>query len=94
MCSPVWVRADIERLAAANGDAPDATPPPRALPLLGTSEVAALLGVNKSQVSRWRSKPPKSGPTFPDPVTRIAAGPLWDRREVQKFAQARKRAKA
>lgn len=92
VCSPVWVRADIEYLKEY-GESNGFTPPPKQLPLLGTSEVAKLLAVNKSQVSRWRSSPPKSGPKFPEPVAKIAAGPLWDRRAVQAFSRARKRAK-
>ncbi len=86
--SPVWVRADIVRLAKT-GDFNGATKPPAVPPLMGTAEVAVMLDVDKSQVARWRSRPNKHGPRFPEPVARIKAGPLWLRRDITAFKRAR-----
>jgi hypothetical protein len=48
--------------------------------LLGVAEVAELLGVSFQRVSELR---PKSG--FPGPVARLAAGPVWSRRSLERF---------
>jgi hypothetical protein len=86
--SPVWVRRDIERVRDT-GEIDGYTPPPDEAPLLGTAEAARMLAVDKSQIARWRARPTKSGPPFPEPVTRIKAGPLWKRADVEAFAAAR-----
>jgi hypothetical protein len=96
--SPVWVRADIEQLmthdAVELGPALTVfafTPPPDPPPLLGTAEVAAFLSIDKSQIARWRS-----GKTarveFPKPDAQIAAGPLWSRPTIERFAATRHKA--
>lgn len=54
------------------------------LPLLGTSEAAGFLGVNKSQVGRWV----RTG-VFPAPVVRLAAGPVWTADQIEAFAETR-----
>ena len=89
--SPVWVRADIERMRD-EGKVTKYVEPPDPPLLLGTSEVADLLDVGKSQVARWRSRPNKSGPTFPEPSVRIQAGPIWSRPDIERFARAREAA--
>lgn len=65
------------------------TMPPVEPPLLGTAEAAGLLTVDKSQIARWRNRPTKSGPAFPEPAVKIVAGPLWTRTAIQKFASQR-----
>lgn len=87
-CSPVWVRADIEAIAAGAPIESATTPPPDA-PLLGASDVADLVGVNKSQISRWRKDAPRKGPPLPPPATNIKAGDLWSRLDILEFNRAR-----
>jgi hypothetical protein len=82
--SPVWARAVIEALAQGRTIDPPVLPE-----LTGTSEAAKLLGVDKSQIGRWRTKPSKSGPVFPDPIVRIKAGPIWTRAAIEQFAEQR-----
>lgn len=96
-CSPVWIRADI--VAIANGAPPEsATPRPPEDLLLAASDVANLLGVNKSQISRWRKDPPRKGPPLPPPVVavgaahHIKAGALWSLPDILEFARARRQA--
>ncbi len=49
--------------------------------LMGTSEVAALLGVSRQRVQQL-SKTEQ----FPEPVARLAAGPIWEREDVERWA--------
>lgn len=83
--SPVWVRADIERLAE-DGTLSSFAHPPDPPQLMGTAEVAAFLGVDKSRVARWRNS---DRVKFPLPDTAIVAGPLWARSSIEAFAKAR-----
>lgn len=48
--------------------------------LLGTSEVAKVLGVSKQQIHALRKKD-----TFPKPLTILASTPIWDKREIEAF---------
>lgn len=48
--------------------------------ILGTSEVASVLGVSKQRIHALRKDP-----RFPLPFKTIAASPLWDKREVDQF---------
>jgi predicted DNA-binding transcriptional regulator AlpA len=48
--------------------------------ILGTSEVASVLGVSKQRIHALRKDP-----RFPTPFKTIAASPLWDKREVDLF---------
>lgn len=50
--------------------------------LMGTSEVAALLGVSRQRVQQL-SKTEQ----FPEPVARLAAGPIWEREDVERWAR-------
>jgi hypothetical protein len=91
--SPVWFRVDIEKFRD-NGLSTEGvtfTTPPRQMPLLGTLDFAALVGVDKSQIGRWRRSPTQRGPRVPEPATHIKAGPLYDRQAVLAFARARRR---
>lgn len=92
--SPVWVTVDIMRVrdeADRRGSVPDLDlskwpAPPDPPPLLGTAEVAAFMAVDKSRVARWRSNPKVD---FPRPSKTIAAGPLWSRPDIERFAHGR-----
>lgn len=91
--SPVWVRADIERLRDT-GSFEGYTEPPELSPLVSTSEAADILKVGKPQIARWRNRPNKRGPKFPEPATKIAAGPLWRRTDIEKWARKREQQKS
>lgn len=47
---------------------------------VGVAEVADILGVSKQRVSELRG-----GPGFPEPVTELAAGPVWRLSTLQRF---------
>ena len=49
--------------------------------LVGLAEVAELLNVSKRSASRYTHRP-----DFPEPVARLAAGPIWDAAEVEAWA--------
>lgn len=49
--------------------------------IIGTAEVAAILGCPKQQIYTLRKRK-----DFPQPIRTIAATPLWDSNEVSKFA--------
>lgn len=88
--TPVWLRADIERMketGRANGFAA----PPNPKPFMGTAEAAEALGVGRQQISRWRARPLRTGPPFPEPSVVLAAGPLWRREDIADFARKRER---
>lgn len=80
--TPVWHRRDVEALAA-DGDAVFTSEP---LDLVSTREAAELLGVDRSQIGRWRRK---TG--FPEPCAELRAGPLWWRADVEAFSPPRGR---
>lgn len=85
----VWERDIIERFArgeeVSNG---------RKLKLMGIKEAADYLGVDKSQIGRWR----RAG-AFPAPCldrydektepTGLRAGPLWWEKQIRAFKQVR-----
>ena len=48
--------------------------------ILGTSEVAEVLGVSKQRIHSLRQMK-----EFPDPVVQLASTPLWDRKDVVSF---------
>jgi hypothetical protein len=51
--------------------------------LMGTSEIAELLGV-----SRQRAAQLAASEGFPAPVVKLAAGPVWERQAVENWAVA------
>lgn len=53
--------------------------------LVGTKEVAALLGVSRQRVNRIAQT--HSG--FPRPVGRLAAGRVWKRKDILEWATKR-----
>lgn len=48
--------------------------------ILGTAEVAEVLGVSKQRVYSLRKMA-----EFPEPFLQLASTPLWDRHEVMEF---------
>ncbi len=52
--------------------------------LAGLAEVAELLGVPKRTAARYVQRP-----DFPDPVDRLAAGPIWRRADVEAWGKER-----
>lgn len=86
--TPIWLRTHVEQLASARaaGDGPPAYEPlPKPLPrIVGTAEAADILGVDKSQIGRW-----VRGGRFPEPLQRLAAGPIWERTTIVRFGRAR-----
>lgn len=54
-------------------------------PLAGLSEAADILGWSKQQVSVYL----KRG-QFPDPMQRLASGPIWTEQQINDFRDSRK----
>lgn len=52
--------------------------------LVGTAEIAQMLGVVRQYVHRLSQE----DPTFPQPVAELAAGRVWKRDDVEKWATA------
>ncbi len=50
--------------------------------LMGVAEVAKLLGVSSQRVSQLAAQE-----SFPEPLARLAAGPVWERTDVEKWAR-------
>ncbi len=48
--------------------------------ILGTSEVAEVLGVSKQRIASLRKDA-----DFPEPFLRLASTPLWAREDVESF---------
>ena len=55
--------------------------------LVGVSEIAGLLGRDGTPVSRQRASAITARRDFPEPVARLAAGPVWTRDSVRNFAE-------
>lgn len=55
--------------------------------LAGVSEVAELLGVSKQRVTQLKQRP-----DFPCPIARLAAGPVWEEKQILQFQKAWNRA--
>ncbi len=49
---------------------------------MGGTEIAELLGVSTQRVSQLAG-----GPTFPKPVAELAAGKIWLREDVERWAR-------
>jgi hypothetical protein len=64
---------DLDR-SIAESNAPD---------LVGVSELAGLLKVSKQRISRL-----SSAPEFPKPIATLAAGPIWRKIAIARFAEA------
>jgi predicted DNA-binding transcriptional regulator AlpA len=48
--------------------------------ILGTAEVASVLGVSKQRIHSLRQMP-----EFPEPVKILASTPIWDKAEIMSF---------
>jgi prophage regulatory protein len=51
--------------------------------LLGATEIGVLLGVSRQRVDQLT----REDETFPKPVAELAAGRVWDREDVEKWAR-------
>lgn len=51
--------------------------------ILGITEVAALLGVSRQRVDQLSH----TDPDFPEPVTTLGRGRLWERKGIEKWAR-------
>jgi len=49
---------------------------------MGISEIATLLGVSRQRVGQLAQHE-----DFPHPVARLAAGPIWDAADVERWAR-------
>jgi predicted DNA-binding transcriptional regulator AlpA len=49
-------------------------------PLVGASEIAALLGVTRQRVNQLSKQP-----DFPAPVARLGSGAVWRTEDVQRW---------
>ena len=56
------------------------------LDLVGVAEAAVILEVSKQRVIQLAARS-----TFPAPVARLAAGPVWHRSEVESYHRNRSR---
>jgi prophage regulatory protein len=52
--------------------------------LVGTAEIAKMLGVVRQYVDRLS----REDPAFPKPIAELAAGRVWKRADVVKWAKA------
>ena len=53
--------------------------------LLGTQELAALLGIKPRTISAYLAR----GIVLPAPCARLACGPIWARRDVEAWQQSK-----
>lgn len=51
-------------------------------PLMGLTEIAELLGV-----TRQRAHQLAATYGFPEPLARLAVGPIWSRKDVERWAR-------
>jgi hypothetical protein len=65
--------------------------------LMGASEVAEFLGVDRTRPSKWRLKNTTFGPDkipFPEPFADLKTGPVWLRSQIESlvpFVEERRR---
>jgi hypothetical protein len=52
--------------------------------LVGTTEIAQLLGTSRQRASQLTKEP-----GFPAPLDVLAAGAIWDRRQVERYLAKR-----
>jgi predicted DNA-binding transcriptional regulator AlpA len=49
---------------------------------MGTTEIAKLLGVSRQRVGQLAQ-----AESFPEPVARLAAGPIWESADIERWAR-------
>jgi len=54
--------------------------------LVGITEIARMFGVSPQRADQLAATP-----TFPQPVTRLSAGRIWERADVRRWAEATNR---
>jgi hypothetical protein len=61
--------------------------------IVGVSEAAELLGVEKGRISRWQTRgvvlPDGRRVLFPKPIKELRATPIWRRSDIEKLRDAR-----
>lgn len=58
--------------------------PGAGIPLVGLTEIAAMLGVSRQRASQL-----SASKGFPAPLDRLAMGPVWRRTTVERWASKR-----
>lgn len=81
---PEWPVVHAQATAADELDRQ--LPTPNVPELVGTSEIAAILGV-----SRQRAQALARRDDFPEPIARLASGSVWTRPSIELFGESRKR---
>jgi predicted DNA-binding transcriptional regulator AlpA len=56
--------------------------------LVGAQEIAELLGITRQRVGQLA----RTDESFPSPVAEVAAGRIWEREDVERWARERKKA--
>ena len=60
--------------------------------LLGTAEAADFLGIDDSNLHRWRRRgvllPGGRRVHFPEPVLKLRATPIWERSDLERLREA------
>jgi hypothetical protein len=83
---PQVAALDPEPQVAPDPEPQVAPPDPDRLELVGVSEIATTLGI-----SRRRADTLAHRDDFPEPIARLASGPVWTRPSVERFAESWKR---
>lgn len=55
--------------------------------LVGAAEVAVILGIGNTNFSHLRKQREGTDTAFPDPVVTLKCGPIWLKRDAEKFAK-------
>lgn len=55
-----------------------------ALELVGAAEVAEMFGVSRQRLHKIIEENPD---TFPEPLARLKAGNIWDKKDVERWAK-------
>lgn len=53
--------------------------------LVGLAEAAELLGLSKGALGERRRRPGPRMPVFPEPLARLACGPIWERTQIERY---------
>lgn len=58
-------------------------------PLAGVAEAAEILGWDKRKVSTYISRG-----SLPEPIQRLASGPIWTRKQIEEYRDSKKQKEA